>query len=311
MFLNILAIIVALAISAAAATFSIIGLMALFAGAWIGVLIMGTALEAGKIVTAIWLHKNWKNVTGWIRLYLCVAVAILMFITSMGIFGYLSRAHLEQNVKMEIHAVSTPLEAYDIQITEKEKLLADLDSRIKQFDTLIGRQTAQKALDAFKKEAKTRSEIAAERGKLLTEISELRTKKQLAIIKTTTEKKAIELEIGPLKYAADFIYGKASEDQIEKTVRWVIVILIAVFDPLAIFLLVAATMTISKKEAPPEVKVVYRKKIGRPLGSRNKGRVVMDNDIDGGGKRKIQVRAANSSVKIVDPPSVDLTKFTP
>lgn len=310
MLFNYLAIFVALCISGVAAWYSIAGLMALFAGAATGVMIMGIVLEAGKIVTAIWLHRYWDKVSFLIKTYLCVAVAVLMFITSMGIFGYLSRAHLEQGVRKEILQVSTPIEVYDVQISEKEKLLLDLDGRLKQFDVLVGRQTAKNALTAFKKEGDTRKEIADQRSQVLTEITKLKSDKQIALIKKTAEEQKLKLEIGPLKYAADLVFGEASDHELEKTVRWVIIILIVVFDPLAIFLLVGATMTVVKG-LPPEVRVVYRRKPGRPLGSRNKGsRTVLDDD-QGGSRRKIQVRPGNNSVQIVEPPSVDLTKFNP
>ena len=96
MALGILVLLSALSISAVAIYYSIAGLVAIFAAAAIPIMIMGTALEIGKLVTAVWLHKYWSKAKWWLRTYLAIAVAVLMFITSMGIFGYLSKAHIEQ-----------------------------------------------------------------------------------------------------------------------------------------------------------------------------------------------------------------------
>ena len=96
MFLAILTTLTALTISAVAIYYSIAGLVAIFAAAAVPIMIMGGALEVGKLVTAVWLHKHWKRAAWWLKTYLTVAVVILMFITSMGIFGFLSKAHIEQ-----------------------------------------------------------------------------------------------------------------------------------------------------------------------------------------------------------------------
>jgi len=96
MFLGLLTLITALTISAVAIYYSVAGLVAIFAAAAVPIVIMGGALEIGKLVTAVWLHKHWERATWWLKTYLSVSVAVLMFITSMGIFGFLSKAHIEQ-----------------------------------------------------------------------------------------------------------------------------------------------------------------------------------------------------------------------
>ena len=101
MFLAILTLITALAISAVAIYYSVAGLVAIFAAAAVPIMIMGSVLEVGKLVTAVWLHKYWKQAAWWLRTYLSVAVIVLMFITSMGIFGFLSKAHIEQTSASE------------------------------------------------------------------------------------------------------------------------------------------------------------------------------------------------------------------
>ena len=101
MFLAILTLITALAISAVAIYYSVAGLVAIFAAAAIPIMIMGGVLEVSKLVTAVWLHKYWKQATWWLKSYLSIAVIVLMFITSMGIFGFLSKAHIEQTSASE------------------------------------------------------------------------------------------------------------------------------------------------------------------------------------------------------------------
>lgn len=96
MALGILVLLSALSISAVAIYYSIAGLVAIFAAAAIPIMVMGTVLEIGKLVTAVWLHRYWSKAVWWLKTYLSVAVVVLMFITSMGIFGYLSKAHIEQ-----------------------------------------------------------------------------------------------------------------------------------------------------------------------------------------------------------------------
>ena len=305
MLFNYFVIFVALSISTVAAVYSISGLMSLFAGAATGVMIMGIVLELGKIVTAVWLHHYWDDLTRLLKVYLTLAVIVLMGITSLGIFGYLSRAHLEQGVKQEILSVKNPVAIFDIQINAKNVQLKDIENRISQLDTAIARLRANAALEALRKESKNREAIVNEKMKVLEEITDLKSKKAVAEITQKAEEQKLELEVGPLRYVADFVFGKADHNQLEQAVRWVIFILIIVFDPLAIFLLVGATIKLRKPVEPVE-RIVYRKKVGRPLGSKNKPKTILDEN-----GRRIQVRAGNSSVQILDPPAVDLTKFNP
>ena len=121
MFLGLLVLITALTISGVAIYYSIAGLVAIFAAAAVPIMVMGGALEIGKLVTAVWLHRYWKRTVWWLRSYLALAVVVLMFITSMGIFGFLSKAHIEQT--------SASQESVE-QVQRIETELARLDSII-------------------------------------------------------------------------------------------------------------------------------------------------------------------------------------
>ena len=149
MLLGILTFLSALTISAVAIYYSVAGLAAIFAAAVIPIIIMGVSLEVGKLVTAVWLHRHWSRATWWLKTYLSVAVFVLMFITSMGIFGFLSKAHIEQT-SMSQEQVAL-IETIDDKIvrsegkilrwtTEMDRLLAGEDIRV---DSLIDREQVE------------------------------------------------------------------------------------------------------------------------------------------------------------------------
>jgi len=233
----------ALSIAFVAAWYSIVGLMAIFAGAVIPIAIMGGVLEVGKLVTAAWLHQNWEKTRWWMKTYLTTAVFLLMFITSLGIFGFLSKAHLE-------HSISTGgtnelrISNLERQIGNQQRIIADSEKVLGQLD-----QTVQVLLDADRIRGRsgalaTRKGQAEERDSLNQDIDDAygrieEYQEELSPLKQ--EKLAIEVEVGPLKYIAELIYGENAEDYFDEAVRWVIILLIITFDPLAVVLLLAAT----------------------------------------------------------------------
>jgi len=133
MLFGILTLLSALAISAVAIYYSIAGLVAIFAAAAIPIIVMGTALEVGKLVTAVWLHKYWKQATWWLKTYLTTAVVVLMFITSMGIFGFLSKAHIEQTSAGEESVAQ--VERIENEITRYEDVITRAENKIKKLET--------------------------------------------------------------------------------------------------------------------------------------------------------------------------------
>jgi len=152
MFLNVLTLLTALSVSAIAIYYSVVGLTTIFAASVIPVAIMGTALEIAKLVTAVWLHKHWKRAIWWLKAYLSVAVIVLMFITSMGIFGFLSKSHIEQTAASDEQTAK--IESITGTISRGEAKVARLQSEIDKLtsgtadtrvDTLIERE--QKELE--------------------------------------------------------------------------------------------------------------------------------------------------------------------
>ena len=256
MFLSLITLAVALSLSVIAAYYSIAGLASIFAAAVIPIMIMGSILELAKVVVTIWLHEYWSKARWLMKLYLVPAVMMLMLITSMGIFGFLSKAHSDQSLVSG--DVSAKIAVYDEKIkTEKEnidvsrKSLKQMDEAV---DQVMGRSSDEKGAD---KAVAVRRGQQKERQRLLAEIAE--SQKHITALNEdrapiAAEVRKVEAEVGPIKYIAALIYGDNPDANIlERAVRWVIILLVCVFDPLAIMMLLAATESLKwAREKPKE-----------------------------------------------------------
>ena len=238
-----LTLFVALSLSAIAAYYSIIGLTAIFAGAVIPVIIMGGILEVGKITSTVWLHKYWHRASWVIKLYLVPAVVALAFLTSMGIFGFLSKAHMDQGITSgdaqgKVAIYDEKIKTSKDNIDANRKALKQLDEAV---DQVMGRSTSEQGAD---KAVAIRKSQANDRKRLLAEIqTEQKTISQLSDERAplASELRKVEAEVGPIKYIAALIYGdNADTNMLEAAVRWVIILIVIVFDPLAIALVLAA-----------------------------------------------------------------------
>ena len=243
MFLTILTFLSAISISVIAAGYSIIGLATLFAGAVIPIILMGSALEVGKLVAASWLYHNWNSdVPRLLKAYLFSAIIILIFITSMGIFGFLSKAHLDQvkptssnNIKIEL--LDNQIKSQQLIIDRSQKTLTLLD---KALEVYIDKEFVTRGLKERKKQEPERLELNTAIKEASNEIAKLSEEKGVLSL----EQNKIEAEVGPIKYVAELIYGENAQDNFDKAVRIVILILIFVFDPLAVLLLIAANISL-------------------------------------------------------------------
>jgi hypothetical protein len=238
-----LTLLVALSLSSVAAWYSIIGLTAIFAGAVIPVIIMGSILEVGKITTTVWLRKYWDR-AGWLlKLYLVPAVIALALLTSMGIFGFLSKAHMDQGITSG--DVQAKLSLYDEKIkTQREnielarKALTQMDNQVDQrLSRGDSENSAERAVQIRRQQAGERSKLQKDIGDAQQEIQKLNEERA----PIAAENRKVEAEVGPIKYIAALIYGdNADNNMLESAVRWVIILLVIVFDPLAIALVLAA-----------------------------------------------------------------------
>jgi len=361
MLLAIITLLVALSISSIAAWYSIVGLTAIFAAAVFPIILMGAVLEVGKITATVWLHQNWFRAPRFTKWYLSIAVILLMFITSMGIFGFLSKSHIEQTaagdesismiksldanitrsenkidrwqitidglntgdstrvdnlvskeqivlnelyekIKLEKNDVRTDSDKkielqnnrlkqaqerkdadikaakdrfegsfgggakYDEAVKKAKDLELSVASRVQKEIIAIQKQLTDdlKAIDEqYKDDIKAiqdRIQKLRNQANIKTEDIDLRIneleafidKEELKLVEWRNEKfnyekdyRALEAEVGPIKYIAEFIYGdEADRNLLEAAVRWVIIIIVIVFDPLAIMLVLAATMQI-------------------------------------------------------------------
>ena len=258
MILALLTLFTALAISAVAAYYSIIGLIAIFSAAVVPIAVMGVVLELGKLVTASWLYHYWKRVPKLLKGYLISAVVVLMFITSMGIFGFLSKAHIEQTTitsdkSIEIQSVVSAIDRHKKDINRAEFSLSLLDDALKKY-TELGAVT--KGLNARKDQEVERNELNKSIQSSTEQIAKL-TKTKFGLQK---EQLQIESEVGPIRYIAELIYGESSQSVLEDAVRWVIIIIVFVFDPLAVLLLISANITLKEERARRRRKVTRTRK---------------------------------------------------
>ena len=233
----------ALALSASAAWYSIIGLTAIFAAAKIPIVIMGATLEVSKLVVASWLYRNWKEIPFLMKTYLTGALLVLMFLTSMGIFGFLSKSHADQSmnsgdVLAKIEMLEQKIQLEQTKIDSAKTTLAQLDTQVNE---MIGRSTSTSAINRSitirKQQDKERTVLIQSIEESQSRINELREE----LIPYKTQNRQLEAEVGPIKHIAALIYGEnPDENLLEKAIRWVILLIVGVFDPLAVVMLIAA-----------------------------------------------------------------------
>lgn len=251
--MNYLLLATAIALSAISAYYSIVGLMAIFAAATIPIAVMGGTLEVAKIVLATWLKKNWETVPLTLKTYFVSSIVVLMIITSAGIFGFLSRAHLEQTAPMgdvveKVSVIEEKIKIEKENIEVNRRALAQLNDAV---DQTMSRSTSEVGAQ---KAVQVRRSQQAERTRLLKEIEVA----QANISKLTEEKlplaskvRQIEAEVGPIKYVASLFYDDTSKDTLEKAVIILILMFVFTFDPLAVLMFVAFAHSMKQKSPEP------------------------------------------------------------
>jgi len=235
-----------LTLSAVAIYYSVLGLTAIFAAAFWPIVVMGTTLEVSKLVAASWLKAHWPKIPLYMKSYMMLAVVVLMLITSMGIFGFLSAAHSDQTLVSG--DVQSNLAVYDEKIKTAKENIDAARKQLKQMDEAVdqvmARSTSEsgatKANNIRRAQQRDRAALAKDietNQKLIASLND-----QAAPVRAQARK--VEAEVGPIKYIATFIYGDNPDVNIlEKAVTWVIITIIFVFDPLAILLLLGSQMT--------------------------------------------------------------------
>lgn len=241
-----------LSLSAVAGFYAISGLIAIFATAPLAIAIMGSILEGSKLVIASWMYNNWKEIPRTFKLYFSTALVILMMLTSMGIFGYLSKAHLDQavptgDVVSKVALIDERINAEKETISGARKALQQLDAQV---DQTLARTTddkgAERSVQIRRGQQKERAVLLADIGSAQTRIARLNEERA----PIAAELRKVEAEVGPIKYIAALIYGddKLDDTVLEKAVRIVIIMIVIVFDPLAVILLIAANYSLRRRE---------------------------------------------------------------
>lgn len=245
MFFGLLTLFTALAIAGVAAWFSIVGLMAIFSASALSIAVMAGVLEVGKLITASWLYRYWSETKLLMKLYLTTAVMVLMLITSMGIFGYLSKAHLDQNAQtgttaLAIENIQRQIDREKRTITDAENVIDQLDEAVRilqEYDRIRGPQGSLAVRESQKAE---RKQLNATIDASTSQIQKL----QEQLMPLQERQIQTELKVGPIKYVAELIYGESAERELDKSVRLFILLLVFVFDPLAIVMVIAANQTL-------------------------------------------------------------------
>ena len=248
----IMMILTGLSVSLVAAYYSIAGLIAIFAASPVAIGVMGSVLEVSKLVAASWVYRNWMDAPKLLKYYFVFAVTVLVLITSLGIFGFLSKAHIDQGLTSG--DVADKIVLIEERILIEQEIVSQARSDINTLNDQIDRYTE---LGAVTKGVNARNEQTAERSRLLDQIEASQNKitsyrQELAPIRA--ERREVEAEVGPIKYIAAFVYGETDQEILEKAVTWVIIIIIFVFDPLAVLLLIAGNYSLMRlrEDLPPE-----------------------------------------------------------
>lgn len=249
---NAFALSAGLLISVISAWYSIVGLTAIFTGAFWSIIVMGVTLEFGKIITASYLYRNWKMMPLTMITYFSSAVVVLMLITSMGTFGYLSKAHIEQtasltDIEAKIERLDSSLSRERIRITRADAAIKQLDNAI---DVMIANDRATRGLQHRRDQEKERTQIQEEILVAQGVIDKLLDQR----MPLSQQFRLHEREVGPIRYVAQLIYGKSDKEITEKAVRVIIILLVLVLDPLAVLLIMITT---KRKEADEFSKQKY------------------------------------------------------
>ena len=253
MILTILLFISGIAVSVVGAYYSILGLAALFAGAYWAVITMGVTLEIAKLVTVSWLYRNWNLdlLPQSIRAHLLSAVLMLMFITSIGIFGFLSKAHLDTAApntgnRLLVKNIERQIDSEKKAIEGAQKIVDQLD---KALDKVIDKDADKGLIERQKQitERNRANNIIANSSKKITDLSNQK-------LKYDKDQLAIDKEVGPFKYVAEILFGDADDGNLDRAVRFIIICLILVFDPLAVLMLVAVNVSIKEYQRSKGIK---------------------------------------------------------
>lgn len=251
----------ALTLSGIAAFYSIVGLTTIFAGAYWPIVIMGSVLEVAKVVATSWVYRNWFKTNTTIKYYLTAAVGVLMLITSMGIFGFLSKAHTTQAIAggdntLQIQQLDQKIQRQQGRINDAQLVLSQLDAAVQVLIDSNRIRGSQGSIAVRESQKAERAELT----NLIDDANEQISNFQSQKLKLNQEQLIIEAEVGPIKYIAEMFYTESSQENLNKAVRAAIILIVIVFDPLAIALLIAANSSMPTVQRSRKVTKALSKK---------------------------------------------------
>lgn len=248
--LPVLVLLSGIFLSTISAYYSILGLISIFSGSALLITLMGIAIEYGKVASCLWLHKHWNDKIGFLKLYLSVAIIVLMMITSLGIYGFLTKANLKQSEGINLN--NAKVFSLESNISREQTKL-DLNTRqINQYNLLLNKLITEDVRRASNERRRIQSQItslAKESKEIAKSIDNLNTE----LLPYKSEINAVEVEVGTLLYISKLIYGEEYKQYLPQTLTALTLLIIFVFDPLAIGLLIASQKSfgfINKKEKP-------------------------------------------------------------
>jgi len=251
--INQLTILVALVLSTVSAYFSVAGMAILFSGAALSVMVMASALELAKIMATVWLHHNWKTVPTLIRFYLCGALCVLILTTSMGAFGYLSRAHIEQSSSSIDYTLQ--IDTLESKLKNQELTLEASRNRVQALNDILAQANDKDRAYLNTRQKSERTQLESNIQEAVSDIE--KTNQELLPLRRSNN--IIQSDIGPIKYVAELFYGEEeAKKHFDEAVRLIIFFIVLVFDPLAIVLLVSGSYGLSRhksikpKPVPPQ-----------------------------------------------------------
>jgi cell division protein FtsL len=271
MIFAILTLLAALALATVAGWFSIIGIMTIYAGAAVHALIMGAVLEVGKLVTTSWLYRNWNHSSPILKAPLIIFTVILMATTSIGVFGFLSKAHLQQGAETvnngpKIERINQQIDREKSVISDAEKVINQLDATVNSF---LGKDRTDKSLSVRRSQEPQRKQLRNEILEAQKRIDQFTEEK----LKLESEVRNLQLEVGPIRYIAELFYGTENTDKnIEAAVRAFTLLIVFSLDPLAVILLVAANHTLMRLRNEKENKETETADKGKDIPESNSKR---------------------------------------
>lgn len=277
---SLLTLTMGICLSCVAGYFSVVGIGTIFSGAFLSAVIMAAVLETSKVVAASWLYRHWNIAPIPMRIYMSIAIIVLVLITSMGIFGFLSKAHIDQtlqtggNNNLRIETIERKIERQRRSIADSEKVLTQLDGAVEvlqKYDRIRGEDGA---LAVRASQAEERNSLNDTIANAYSEIESLQEK----LIPLQKQQISLEAEIGPLKYIAQLIYGESYD--LESSVRFIILVIVLVFDPLAITLILAGNTGISYHEKNKRQRFIMNDKGEYIETNRVKNMIVESDDLN-------------------------------